>query len=113
MAAVVMMGGLIEGLLMARVNKEPDKKPAFTAKAAPKDKTGTTLRLKEWMLKDYIDVAHELKWITRSAKDVSSVLRDYRNYIHPQKELSHGVVLTKSDSKLLWEIAKGIATQLL
>jgi hypothetical protein len=113
MAAVVMMGGLIEGLLLARVNKEPDKRPIFTANAAPKDRGGTPLRLNEWMLKDYIDVAHELKWITRSAKDVSSVLRDYRNYIHPQKELSHGVVLTKDDSKLLWEIAKGIATQLL
>jgi hypothetical protein len=45
------------------------------------------------MLKDFIDVVHELGWITVSAKDVGAVLRDYRNYIHPQKQLSHNVHL--------------------
>lgn len=114
MAATVMMGGLLEGLLLARVNKEPNQAPIFTAKSAPKDKkTSTPLPLKDWMLKSYIDVAHELGWITKSAKDISSVLGEYRNYIHPQKELSHGVVLTPDDATIMWGVAKSIATQLL
>jgi len=41
----------------------------------------------------YLDVGHELKWITRSGKDVGVVLRDYRNYVHPEKERAHAVVL--------------------
>lgn len=114
MAATVMMGGLLEGLLLARVNKESNKQPIFTAKFSPKDtKTGNPLQLKDWTLKDYIDVAHELKWITVSAKDVGVVLRDYRNYIHPQKELSHGVTLVADDAGVLWEVAKSISKQLL
>jgi hypothetical protein len=114
MAATVMMGGLLEGLLLARVNKETNKQPIFTAKASPKDaKTGNPLQLKDWTLKDYIDVVHELKWITVSAKDVGGVLRDYRNYIHPQKELSHGVKLVPDDAGVLWEVAKSISKQLL
>lgn len=114
MAATVMMGGLLEGLLLARVNKEPNKQPIFTAKSSPKDaKTGNPLQLKDWTLKDYIDVAHELRWITVSAKDVGVVLRDYRNYIHPQKELSHGVTLVVDDAGVLWEVAKSISKQLL
>ena len=114
MAATVMMGGLLEGLLLARVNKEPSQQPIFTAVAAPKDRTsGRTLALKEWTLKHFIDVAHELGWISESAKDVSIVLRDYRNYIHPQKELSHGVTLKPEDATVLWEVAKSISKQLL
>jgi len=113
LAATVMVGGLLEGLLLARVNREANKRPIFTAAAAPKDRQGQPLALKEWTLQDYIGVAHELGWITVAAKDVGVVLRDYRNYIHPQKELSHGIALTTRDAVILWEIGKSISRQLL
>jgi hypothetical protein len=113
LAATVMIGGLLEGLLLARINRENNKNPIFTAVAAPKDKQNKTLALKEWTLQDYIGVAHELKWITLAAKDVGVVLRDYRNFIHPQKELSHGVSLTTPDAVILWEVGKSISRQLL
>jgi hypothetical protein len=114
LAATVMMGGLLEGLLLAKINQLPDKTPVFTASAAPIDsKTGKTLQLKEWGLKNYIDVAYELHWITKTTKDIGEVLRDYRNYIHPQKEFSHGIVLEPGDAQMLWEVAKSIAKQLL
>jgi hypothetical protein len=113
LAATVMMGGLLEGLLLARVNRETNKAPIFTAVAAPKDKQSKTLTLKEWTLQHYIDVAHELKWISATAKDIGVVLRDYRNYIHPHKELTHGVSLNKNDAALLWEISKSITRQVL
>jgi len=54
-----------------------------------------------------------LKWISQSAKDVGDVLRDFRNYVHPQKELSHGVIIIKDDAILFWEIAKNITRQIL
>ena len=46
-------------------------------------------------------------------RSVGVVLRDYRNYIHPQKELSHGVTLTVPDAQILWEAGKSISRQLL
>lgn len=114
LAATVMMGGLLEGLLLAKINQLPDKAPVFGAASAPIDpKTRKALQLKEWGLKNYIDVAHELGWISKTTKDVGEVMRDYRNYIHPHKELSHGIVLEASDAKMLWEVAKGITMQLL
>jgi hypothetical protein len=113
LAATVMVGGLLEGLLLARINRESNQAPIFTAAAAPKDKQNKSLSLKYWTLQDYIGVAHELRWITVAAKDVGVVLRDYRNYIHPQKELSHGVSLTTPDAQILWEIGKSISRQLL
>lgn len=113
LGATVMMGGILEGLLLARINQLPNQAPVHTAKAAPKDKAGKTLPLKDWTLKDFIDVAHELTWITTTAKDIGVVLRDYRNYIHPQKQLSHGISLTPGDADMLWNIAKTMITQVL
>jgi len=114
LAASVMMGGLLEALLLARIHRESDKVKIFAAVAAPRDKkTGKPLPLQEWTLHSYIAVAHELGWISHSAKDVGEVLMDYRNYIHPYRELSHGVVLTKSDAIILWEVGKSISKQVL
>lgn len=113
LAATVMMGGILEGLLLAKINQLPNQGPVFTAGSAPRDRAGKTLSLKDWTLKNYIDVAHELMWITTTAKDIGEVLRDYRNYIHPQKELSHGVTLVERDAQMLWEIAKGVIRQIL
>jgi hypothetical protein len=113
LAATVMMGGLLEAILLARVHHASNKSPIFSASGAPKDSSGKTKPLNDWTLKNYIDVAHELKWIGVSAKSVGEVLRDYRNYIHPHKELSHAVTLLPDDAILLWEVSKTIARQLL
>ncbi len=114
LAAIVMMGGLLETLLLSRVNRLLNLAPVFTAKAAPKNpKTSQTLPLNEWTLRHYIDVGHELKWITQTGKDLGVVLRDYRNFIHPHKQKTYNVILDQSDARLLWEICKNIAAQLL
>jgi hypothetical protein len=114
LAATVMMGGLLEALLLARVNRESDKSKIFKAAGAPKDKkTGKTLPLNEWTLQHYITVAHELAWISRSAMDISEVLRDYRNYIHPQKQLSHDVFLKRVDAELFWDVCKSLSRQVI
>jgi len=113
LSATVMMGGLVEGLLLARVNTETDKSPIFTANTAPRDAAGKTLPLKEWMLKNFLDVAHELGWISNSAKDVGTVLREYRNYIHPQKEFTHGVNLEPNDARMFWDVCKNISREVI
>ena len=106
------MGGILEALLMARINRLTDQLSVFKAECGPKDKAGAVLKLREWTLSNYIDVAHELGWISDTYKDVSAILRDYRNYIHPYKEYQHKKRLTPDDSKVLWEISKTIVRQI-
>lgn len=66
LAAIVMMGGMLEALFVARANKMKDKSLLINASHAPKDKnTGKTADYQTWMLDSYIKVAHELKWIMR------------------------------------------------
>jgi len=86
----------MEALFLARINRLTNLALVFTATAAPKDKAGKSKPLKEWGLKDYLDVAKELGWIRQSAKDVGQVLRDYRNYIHPEKMQERHYVFGKS-----------------
>jgi hypothetical protein len=113
LAATVMMGGLLEGILYARIEKLPEKKAVFTAATAPKDRAGKTHPLKEWTLQNYIDVAHELGWITQTVHDITDVVRDYRNFIHPHKQHSEKMFVSPEDAKILWEISKSIARQTL
>ena len=114
LAATVMMGGLLEALFVARANKMADKRPLFAAKSTPIDgKTKKPLQLGEWTLRPYLDVGAELGWITKPGKDVGAVLRDYRNYVHPEKERAHGVTLNEHDAAMFWELTKSLAKQLL
>lgn len=113
LAAAVMMGSLLEALLLARVNSLADKSSVFKAATAPKDRFGKTLPLREWTLRDYIDVGHELGWVRRAARDVGAVLRDYRNYVHPAKEFAHSVSLDASDTQMLWAVCRELARQVL
>jgi hypothetical protein len=114
LAAIVMMGGLLEALFVARANKMSDKTPLLTAAAAPKDKaTGKTVNYQDWMLDSYIKVGFELNWITASAKDVADKLKEYRNFVHPAKELRLGVTLDLNDSSMFWQVTKALTRQLL
>lgn len=113
LAAAVMMGGLLETLLLARINVASNKAPIFTAKGAPRDKGGKTYPLSDWKLISMVDVAQEMSWITRSAKDLGNVLRDFRNYIHPHKEHTDGVLITNDDARMFWEVCKAISRQVL
>jgi len=38
---------------------------------------------------------------------------EYRNYIHPHKEHSHGITISPDDARTLWEVAKSVSRQVL
>jgi len=114
LAGIVMMGGLLEALFVARANKLTDKTLLTNATNAPRDKSsGKVVNYQDWMLDSYIRVGFELNWVTESAKDVADKLKEYRNFVHPAKELRCGVTLGLNDSTLFWQVTKVLARQLL
>jgi hypothetical protein len=68
-----MMGGLLE-TFCSHVSQRTNRALVFKAVSAPKDRLGKTLQLQEWTLRHYIDVGHELGWISTSAKDIGEVV---------------------------------------
>ena len=114
LASTVMMGGLLESVLMTKINTLDDKTILFKQKSTPIDnKTHKPKQLSEWMLKDYIDVLNEVKIITKPTAEFSRLIRDYRNYIHPEKELRMGESITVDDAKLFWIAVTNLITQIL
>ncbi|MGH9535278.1 MAG: hypothetical protein ACRD2E_10495 [Terriglobales bacterium] len=113
LAAAVMMGGLLEGMLLAKINVLPDKSAVFTASSAPKDRQFRTRSLDQWRLKDLLTVARELGWISSAAHQVGQAVRDYRNLIHPEREYRARDPLRFQDAKLMWEVCQHILRELL
>lgn len=114
MAAIVMIGGFIEALIIAKIDQEKDKAKIYTSKSAPRDgKSSQVKTLSQWTLSDLLQLSYELKWLSKPVKDIGGIFREYRNYIHPHKEFVENLTLEIADAELYWEIAKGITVQLL
>jgi hypothetical protein len=118
LAASIMMGALLEALFLARINVLPEKRRLFSLKSTPRDKSGKARELKEWGLNDFIEVSHEMGWIRKPLKDISTVLRDYRNVIHPVKELAlmmeleTDVLVNADDAKMFWRVFCELSEQI-
>ncbi len=118
LTATIMMGAVLEALFLARINIITDKEALFALKATPKDKSAKPRDLKEWGLNDFIEVAHEVGWIRKPLRDISTVLRDYRNIIHPVKELSlmremkTDILVNDSDAKMFWLVFFELSEQI-
>jgi hypothetical protein len=115
LASLIMMGGLLEAIFLAKVMglDQKDRALLFQLKEAPKDDMGKPAQLKMWGLNDFVQVSHVKGWITQTSKDLSEVVRDYRNYVHPQKEYSHGIVVTIDDCRVMWTVVGSLVAQLL
>lgn len=87
LAAVVMMGSLLEGVLLAKMQVHPED--ANTAKSAPRDTRRDRAKpFAEWRLAEMIQVAHERGWLSQNVKAFSVALREFRNLVHPSAEFA-------------------------
>jgi hypothetical protein len=112
LAAVVMMGGLLESLFVSKQNRMPDKSALLSAARRPQ-KQGKTVPLQDWTLNNYIEVGNELGWIGDAAKRISVVVRDYRNFVHPHAEYTQQASLSQQDARLTWDVTKAVVRELL
>jgi len=110
LSAIVIIGSTLEGILLGFASKNP--KDFNQAKSAPKDKNGKTKYHHDWSLTNFIDVAHELKFIQEDVKKFSHTLRDFRNYIHPYEQMSSGFNPDIHTAKLCWNVLKVAMIQL-
>ena len=112
LAAVVMMGSILEGVLLYRFEKNP--KIGNRAKGSPKDsETGKPKRIREWGLSSMVDVAHEVGWLQSDVKQFSHVLREFRNLVHPYEERRYGDVPDADTCSICWQVVQASVSDLL
>jgi len=85
LSTIILLGSILEGVLLFIVQKNP--KESNMCKSAPKNKNGNVLKFKDWTLETLINVTHDCGWIGKDVKDFNIILRDYRNLVHPRKQL--------------------------
>ena len=90
-SSVVMAGSILEAILYDLLTSTEDIRiRAISSSKAPRNKSGNVLDLEkdDWKLQSLIDVAADIGAIPRErSATFDQVLRDYRNFIHPRKEL--------------------------
>lgn len=109
-AALIMMGSLLEGALLAVVHANPADSNRSTA--SPKDQNGKPKLFHDWTLSSLIDVAHECGWIQKDAKDFSHLLREYRNMVHPWHQRAMDMTPDKDTCSICWEVVRATINDL-
>jgi hypothetical protein len=84
-STVIMAGSILEAILYDLLTL--DSRRIATAEAAPRAPRGKVLD-GGWRLTNLIEVAVDLKLLpSEREKSIDQTLRDYRNFVHPRKEL--------------------------
>jgi hypothetical protein len=88
-STVIMAGSILEAILVDLVTKNSTRLTTAEASAlVPTYKSGTKKPHDDWTLADFIDIAADIKLLPESrAKTIDQVVRDYRNFVHPRKEV--------------------------
>lgn len=106
LAAVIMLGSLLEGALFAKL--KANVRAAMTSSKAPQDKSGAVKHLDDWTLAEYISVAADLGYVPKSVEKHSHELRDTRNLVHPRKQVNEQIVVDKSLYRISREVAETV-----
>jgi hypothetical protein len=110
LASIVMMGGMLEGILLHRL--ENDLQKANRAPAAPKDRFGAAKKIHEWSLSTLIDVAHELGWLQGDVKRFSPGPRESRNVVHPHVQRLSSESPDEDTCEICWQVVRAAVADL-
>ena len=106
-----MMGSMLEGILLGVFQRNPAQ--ANKCSSAPKDsQTGKIKQFSQWKLAEMINVAHKVGWLDMDVHEFSSALREFRNMIHPYKQMK---TLTNPDAdtcKISWLVVQAAVNDL-
>ncbi len=111
LAAVIMMGSILEALLLARCSLDPMR--ANQCGAAPKDRSGRTPALHDWSLSALIDVAVANEWLKTDRGGFSHALRQSRNIVHPWEHARTRSDFDEATCKVCWQVLNASVEDLL
>lgn len=85
-SSVVLAGSILEAILTDVLTSDPTI--LSQARASGKAPAKGDITKGEWRLQSLIEVAEDMNRIPKeSAKAIDQILRDYRNFVHPKKEI--------------------------
>lgn len=110
-SAVILMGSILEGLLLARAQLSIST--AYQSQRAPKDRTGKPLAVHDWTLSALIDVAVDVGWLKSDRGKFSHALRESRNVVHPWQAVLTKAAFDEATCKTTWLVLDSSSEDLL
>ena len=87
LSVIFLCGSILEAVLLGAAERDP--KLFNQSQSSPKQ-DGKVKRFDKWNLSEFIDVAHDIGLLEPDVKGFSHELRNFRNYIHPHKQVESG-----------------------
>ena len=113
LAIIFLTGSALEGVLMgvAQQNQADFMRvvPSLDRQRYAGERSD---KLDQWRLTTLIDAAAELGYLRQDVKRFSHSLRDFRNYIHPYKQLNTGFQPNMYTAQICWQVLKAALFQL-
>ena len=106
--ATIMAGSIIEALLYAKLTEK-----SMTSYVVPTRSGTANKALKDMALADLLFVAEQEKLVTPNSIHLSHYVRDYRNFIHPAKEIRSTDNISQENVLIMWSILKRLINELL
>jgi len=110
LATIFLCGSILEGILLGVALQKP--KEFNQAANSPKDKDKKVKPFHDWSLAQFIDVAHGLGALKLDVKKFSHELRDFRNYIHPYRQLASRFTPDKHTAEICLQVLKAAIADL-
>lgn len=98
-AAIIMLGSLLEGVFLAVIE---ERDASLLGKRAPHNAR----------LQELIDACHRTGWIDADVTQFSHVLRDYRNFVHPHREMRQDHTPDRDTLNVAWQVVTGALNDL-
>ncbi len=101
-SCVILCGGILEGMLLDVLKRDEQQ-----ARSAYQKKKGKEVPdLDQWDLVDLVNVAKDLGVLSKSAEYLGHGLREFRNLIHPGKQVREKVSLTQEEAEIAYNVVK-------
>lgn len=85
LSVIFLCGSVLEAVLLGSAQHSPR---AFNqSTSSPKDREGKVKPFPDWTLSEFINVAHDVGVLNTDVQKFSHGLREFRNYIHPYRQI--------------------------
>ncbi len=110
LSAVILCGSILEGILLSIALQNTSK--FVESKSAPLAQ-GKVKNIMDWRLVDLIQVSYEQQFIDQDIWKFSSIMREYRNYVHPYAQSLSNFSPTLHTAKICYQVVLGTIGQLM
>lgn len=96
-SCVVLCGGILEGMLIDALQNRKEEASRSYKELKQKERPPNISR---WSLQDMVDVAQDIGILGKGSFYLSHAIRQYRNLIHPAKQVAEGIEITEDSANI-------------